>query len=204
MNYTPYQKTDLCKLFEKYKSDKCPAVHHTYSSKYYELLNPVKHQVKNMLEIGIGNIPLMTQIIPDGYIPGASIKAWRDFFQNAIVYAVDILPEVLFEDERIKTYQLDQSSIESIQHFINNIKKETSEDFMFDFIIDDGSHIIDHMIISGYEFPKYLKEGGIYIIEDVQTKYLPALMDVKFPHLQMTHTYQGGTDWDNFLVYKKI
>lgn len=204
MNYTNYQKTELCKIFEKYKADKCPAIHHTYSPSYYELLNPIKHQVKNMLEIGIGNIPLMTQIIPEGYIPGASIKAWRDFFPNATVYAVDILTEVLFEDERIKTYQLDQSSIESIQSFINTVRKETSEDFIFDYIIDDGSHIIDHMIISGYEFPKYLKKDGIYIIEDIQTKYLPALMDVKFPHLEMTHVYNGGTDWDNFLVYKKI
>jgi hypothetical protein len=204
MNYIPYQKTELCELFEKYKADKCPAVHHTYSPSYYELLNPIKHQIKNMLEIGIGNIPLMTQIIPEGYIPGASIKAWRDFFPNATVYAVDILPEVLFEDERIKTYQLDQSSIESIQNFINIVKKETSEDFIFDYIIDDGSHIIDHMIISGYEFPKYLKKDGIYIIEDIQNKYLPALMDVKFPNLEMTHVYNGGSDWDNFLVYKKI
>lgn len=204
MNSIPYEKTELCELFEKYKADKCPSIHHTYSPSYYELLNPIKHQVKNMLEIGIGNIPLMTQIVPEGYIPGASIKAWRDFFPNATIYAVDILSDVLFEDERIKTYQLDQSSLESIQYFINSVRKETSEDFMFDYIIDDGSHIIDHMIISGYEFPKYLKKDGVYIIEDIQNKYLPALMDVKFPNLEMTHVYNGVSDWDNFLAYKKI
>ena len=204
MNYINYQKTELCQLFEKYKADKCPVIHHTYSPSYYELLNPIKNDIKNMLEIGIGNVPLMTQIVSDGYIPGASIRAWRDFFPNSTIYAVDILPEVLFEDDRIKTYELDQSSIESIQNFISVVRSETSEDFMFDFIIDDGSHLIDHMIISGYEFPKYLKEDGIYIIEDVQNKYFSALKDVKFPKLEILYEYRGIFEWDNFLVYKNI
>lgn len=204
MNHETYQKTELCVLFEKYKADKCPAVHHTYSPGYYELLNPIKDKVSNMLEIGIGNVPLMRQIIPEGYIPGASIKAWRDFFTKATVYAVDILPEVLFSDDRIKTYQVDQSSVTSIQSFMKTIREQVSEQLMFDFIIDDGSHMIDHMIISGYEFPNYLKKDGIYIIEDIQQKYLPALADVKFPGLEMTHVYNGVSDWDNFLVYKKV
>lgn len=198
-----YEKTQLCELFEKYKADKCPAIHHSYSPAYYELLSPFKYEIKNMLEIGIGNLPLMEKIIPEGYIPGASIKAWRDFFTNATIYAVDIIPEVLFQEDRIKTYQVDQSSRDSIVQFMETVKTETSEDFVFDYIIDDGSHIIDHMIISGYEFPKYLKEGGIYIIEDIQKKYFPALLDVNFPNLKMTHIYEGTSDWDNFIVYKK-
>ena len=198
-----YKKTELCELFEKYKADKCPAIHHSYSSFYYELLSPFKYEIKNMLEIGIGNLPLMQNIVSEGYIPGASIKAWRDFFINATIYAVDILPEVLFEDDRIKTYQVDQSSADSIRSFIKTIKSETSEDFVFDYIIDDGSHIIDHMIISGYEFSKFLKKDGIYIIEDIQKKYFPALLDVKFPNLEITHIYEGTSEWDNFIVYKK-
>jgi hypothetical protein len=199
-----YKKTELCLLFEKYKADKCPSIHHTYSPSYYEILNPIRHSAKNILEIGIGNIPLMSQIINNGYIPGASIRAWRDFFINANIFSIDILPEVLFTDERIKTYQADQSSIPSIQSFIKQIQKEASGEFMFDFIIDDGSHKIDHMIISGYEFPNYLKKGGIYIIEDIQNKYLPILMDIEFPQLKITHTYNGVSDWDNFFVYTKI
>lgn len=198
------KKTDLCLLFEKYRADKCPSIHHTYSPQYYELLNPIRYSAKNILEIGIGNIPLMTQIVGSDYIPGASIKAWRDFFTNANIYSIDILEEVLFSDDRIKTYQVDQSSATSIQSFIKTIRDEQNEDIMFDFIIDDGSHRIDHMIISAYEFPNYLKTDGIYIIEDIQEKYLPSLMDVKFPQLEMTHTYNGISPWDNFLVYKKV
>ena len=196
-------KTELCDLFEKYKADKCPAISHTYSPKYYELLNPIRYEVKNMLEIGIGNIPLMNSLVGGDYIPGASIKAWRDFFTNATVYAVDILPDVLFQENRIKTYQVDQSSSDSIKSFMDDVISNTSNDFIFDYIIDDGSHILDHQIISGYEFPKYLKKDGIYIIEDIHVKSLPVLDDVNFPDLEKTHIYKGGSDWDNFIVYKK-
>src|SRR5690606_41306911 len=40
-----------------------------------------------------------------------------------------------------------------------------------DLIIDDGSHINEHVIESfNFLFPR-LKSGGIYVIEDVQTSY---------------------------------
>ena len=97
------EKTELCLLFEEYRADKCEAIGHNYSVDYFELLNPIKHTLTNMLEIGIGNAPLMNPYVSN-YIPGASIKAWRDFFPNATVYAVDILEDVMFEDDRIKTY----------------------------------------------------------------------------------------------------
>ena len=42
---------------------------------------------------------------------------------------------------------------------------------VFDLIMDDGSHINEHVIKSfEFLFPK-LKKGGIYVIEDTQTSY---------------------------------
>jgi hypothetical protein len=44
----------------------------------------------------------------------------------------------------------------------------------FDFIIDDGSHENAHQIETfGILWP-HLKDGGVYIVEDVQTSYWPA------------------------------
>jgi hypothetical protein len=44
----------------------------------------------------------------------------------------------------------------------------------FDFIIDDGSHLNAHQIETfGILWP-HLKDGGTYIVEDVQTSYWPA------------------------------
>jgi hypothetical protein len=44
----------------------------------------------------------------------------------------------------------------------------------FDFIIDDGSHLNAHQIETfGILWP-HLKDGGTYIVEDVQTSYWPS------------------------------
>ncbi len=191
-------KTELCKLFEKYKADKCPAILHTYSPVYFELLKDIQMSVKNVLEIGIGTIPIMTNVGIKDYVPGASIKSWRDFFPNATVYGVDIEESVMFTDDRIITDIVDQSSVDSIRKFTNKINKK------FDFIIDDGSHLIDHIIISAYELANNLNDGGVYIIEDIHQSYLSILNEINFPGLTKIHTHHGTRDlWDNFIAYKK-
>jgi hypothetical protein len=192
-------KTELCTLFEKYKADKCPAVYHTYSPQYFRLLTEIRPHIKNVLEIGIGTVPLMEQIVGQGYTPGASIKAWRDFFPNANIYAIDIDETVLFTEERIFTTKVDQSSTDSIRSYLNSINNVN-----FDLIIDDGSHLIDHQIISIHEFSKRLNDKGIYIIEDVNLKYLGVYDDIQIPNLTRVYTHIGKKDpFDNFIVYKK-
>jgi mannosyltransferase OCH1-like enzyme len=141
----------------------------------------------------------MSKVVGNNYIPGASVKAWRDFFTHANIFAVDIDESVLFSEDRIKTFKVDQSSHKSINEFINNVNVK------FDVIIDDGSHFIDHQIISAYELSQHLNEGGIYIIEDVHTKYLDSYDDIEFPGLTKIYMHVGWKDkWDNFVAYKKI
>jgi len=51
------------------------------------------------------------------------------------------------------------------------LQRVCNEAGLFDLIIDDGSHINEHVIKSfEFLFPK-LKIGGIYVIEDTQTSY---------------------------------
>jgi hypothetical protein len=50
----------------------------------------------------------------------------------------------------------------------------------------------------------YQKTELCELFEKYKADKCPALMDVKFPNLEMTHVYNGISDWDNFLVYKKI
>ena len=40
--------------------------------------------------------------------PGASLRVWRDYFPNAIIYGADIDKDILFAEERIKTFYIDQ------------------------------------------------------------------------------------------------
>jgi hypothetical protein len=190
--------TELCTLFEKYRADKVQTIHHDYSVDYFFHLISNKEKYSNVLEIGIGNIPLMSNHVGGDYIPGASIKAWRDFFPNATVYAIDILEEVLFEEERIKTYVADQSNPDLLENFITTVKQQTgNENFEFDFIIDDGSHDVSHQKTSINTLNKYLKVGGIYIIEDIASWWLEELLKNTPPNMEIL---QNRGD---FIVYTK-
>jgi hypothetical protein len=79
-------KTELCELFEKYGADKCSLYRHSYSVPYHNLLLPYRETFKNILEIGIGTSALMQRYMRGGkqYQPGASLRAWQDYFSKAI------------------------------------------------------------------------------------------------------------------------
>jgi hypothetical protein len=64
-------------------------------------------------------------------------------------------------EKRIHTYEVDQSQSSQLFYLIDQIGKE------FDLILDDGSHITDHQIISARALIPFVKKGGYYIIEDV-------------------------------------
>ena len=44
---------------------------------------------------------------------------------------------------------------------------------MLDVIVDDGSHVSAHVILSFETLYPSLKPGGIYIVEDIGTSYWP-------------------------------
>lgn len=44
-------------------------------------------------------------------------------------------------------------------------------DAPYDIIIDDGSHMVRHVIASFEALFPYLRRGGLYIIEDLHTSY---------------------------------
>jgi len=165
--------TELCEIFYKYKSDKCPKIFHSYSPVYFEFLNEKKFIFENIIEIGVGTNQIMKPICGSDYNVGASLKSWRDFFPKANVFELDIDKTVLFEEDRIKCFFTDQSDRESLISTIYNIKDySNNQELEFDLIIDDGSHVIDHMILSFNTLSSFVKKGGYYIIEDIKKKDL--------------------------------
>jgi hypothetical protein len=62
---------------------------------------------------------------------------------------------------------VDQGSDEHWDAFLKDDPK-------FDIIIDDGSHMMDHQIVTLNRLFRHLNDGGIYVIEDVCTSYWPA------------------------------
>jgi 23S rRNA U2552 (ribose-2'-O)-methylase RlmE/FtsJ len=104
--------------------------------------------------------------------PGASLRVWRDYFVNSAVFGADIDKNILFEEDRIKTFYVDQLNENSIKEMWSNINKSN-----FDIIFDDGLHTFEAgmtMFINSFD---KLRKNGIYIIEDVNFVYLKKLAE---------------------------
>jgi hypothetical protein len=94
--------------------------------------------------------------------PGASLRAWRDYFPNAEVIGVDIDKHIIFSEERINTYYVDQTSKESIEKMWDIVKIND-----FDLMIDDGLHTFEAGVCLFESSIGKLSSTGIYVIEDV-------------------------------------
>ena len=145
--------------FNKYQSDKSTT--HNYHLVYGSLFKN-KKKIKKILEIGLGtnNEKLISNMGKFGK-PGASTKAFRDFFENAKVYGADIDKKILFKDHRIKTYYVDQTNIKSLEKLFNKVGKN------FDIIIDDGLHAPYANISVIITALNKLKKNGWLVIEDI-------------------------------------
>lgn len=131
----------------KYKSNKL--THHGYHRFYDMYLNPLRHQKINFLEIGIDH--------------KRSLNMWLDFFTNANIYGIDIGFDAIYN--RGKVFRGDQSNLDDLKIVVDEIHK-------CQVILDDGSHVPEHQLISfNYLFKECLDYGGIYIIEDIETSY---------------------------------
>jgi len=196
--------TELCEIFYKYKSDKCVEIFHSYSPQYYEILKDYKYSFENILEIGVGTNEIMKPISGDGYIIGSSLRGWRDFFPNANVFGLDIVNDVLFDDDRINCFLTDQSQEISLKNTIENINNKCGKKVEFDLIVDDGSHIIEHMVLTFKTLKKYLKKGGVYIIEDIKRPDLEFFEKLESDDMKIIFKHYGKWDWDSFLAFKKL
>lgn len=135
-------------MCHKYGTDKC-ADRHNFIKFYQDLFSPIKDSVTHVLEIGILN--------------ARSHLMWQEYFTNAEIYGIDINDCSRYDSTGIKTFIADQSNRSDLSRFIDRSPGP------FDIIIDDGGHHMDQQQISlGFMF-KYLKPGGIYIIEDLHT-----------------------------------
>jgi hypothetical protein len=145
---------------------------HNYTEFYAKIFDHTRQHLKNILECGIGsNDPTVPSNMGTEYKPGGSLRMWRDYFYNAEIYGADIDKNILFEDNRIKTFYVDQLIPMSIKNMWDKINKKN-----FDLIIDDGLHSYEAGITFFNQSIKYLSINGIYIIEDVDPSYLHELV----------------------------
>lgn len=139
------------KIYElgmKYYTDKI--YHHEYHNIYHLFLSPFYNYQGALLEIGIQD--------------GNSVNMWRELFPNAYIYGMDINQSSMGEKYHI--VKGDQSNQSDLHDLVSIISQKP----LF-FINDDGSHIPEHQLLTFNTLFPSLVEGGIYIIEDIETSY---------------------------------
>ena len=163
---------NLKEISRKYKTDK--ENEHEYLETYEKHFgNTIKREdVKKVVEIGI--------------YYGDSLLMWAEYFPNAQIIGADIIDysatdyklsldgktlidrsDVLLNHPRIKTYVLDQTDEKSIKDFKFNIGNDC------DILIDDGGHSMEMHQKTLKHLLDCVSLKGLYIIEDLQTSYLP-------------------------------
>tara|TARA_B100000795_G_scaffold128925_1_gene96077 strand:+ start:290 stop:991 length:702 start_codon:yes stop_codon:yes gene_type:complete len=169
LNYVVNSSTNLklTELMNHYGSDKGGKNnHHNYSDYYSEIFFHKRKEVKNFLEIGLGtnNVDMASNMGAEG-VPLASLRAWRDYFENSNIYGADIDKDILINEEKIKTFFVDQTNPETISLMFKNIGVSK-----FDIILEDGLHEYNANICFFENSIKFLSDSGVYIIEDIYFK----------------------------------
>lgn len=137
---------------KKYGTDKSSDIHN-YCVKYEKYLNFNRYDNLNILEIGI--------------LDGKSLLTWGEYFYRSNILGVDINPDCKkFEDKENKISVEIGSQADSV--FLNEVITNYGP---FDMILDDGSHMNEHVIYSFEHLFDSVKSGGVYIIEDIGTSY---------------------------------
>ncbi|MCP9848792.1 hypothetical protein [Cyanobium sp. Morenito 9A2] len=127
-------------------------LHHGYHRFYPQFLAPLRQRKR---EFGIVEI---------GYGQGNSIIFWKSLFPSAHVYCLD--RDVSLEGEGYTVLKVDQSDLGAMEKSMQSILHSVP------LIIDDGSHFPPHQLTSfSILFEELLEQGGVYIIEDIETSY---------------------------------
>ena len=120
------------------------AFHHGFTAAYNSVLEPVRFDVKSLLEIGV--------------CKGRSIRMWLDYLPNARIACIDSMDVASFVRglDRVEFQQCAQS--------------EYRTDQVFDVIVDDGSHLLKDQQDT---FVNLLNNWSrCYILEDLHTSSL--------------------------------
>ncbi len=212
--YVKNFKDELARLCDFYGSDKgeikkeghpYPWPSHNYTDYYSQLFSHCRNNILKIFECGIGTTnPDFKSSMGASGKPGASLRVWRDYFPKAMVYGADIDREALFQEERIKTYYIDQLNPEAIRGFWSDVGESG-----FDLIVDDGLHNFEAGSTLFSHSSDRLSSTGIYIIEDVNNHELPLYADffrnkdfvVQYVILQRPILSSEG---NNLIVIRKI
>jgi demethylmacrocin O-methyltransferase len=141
---------NLDEIGRKNDTDKSSLVH-DYLWKYEKYIPFHRDENLKILEIGV--------------LGGASLITWKEWFYNSHIIGLDINSDCsALKEHRIEIEIGSQFDAQ----FLEYVSKKHGP---FDIILDDASHINEHVIFSFEKLFPYVKSKGIYIVEDACTSY---------------------------------
>ena len=197
----------LVELFDKYKCDK-GSLKHRYDRVYAPALEDLRDGPFHMLEIGI--------------FKGNSTEAFVEYCPQVEIVGVDIFKRIKMENVSIlKHSRVHGYKCDSLQGPTDEFMRSSGDGF--DVIIDDGWHTHEAQRKTFRNFIPYLKEGGVYFIEDVWAynfmteeekehrwlkKHAPAFSEEEYqkllnalePYTVTYHDLREGYDPDTFIL----
>jgi len=132
---------------------------HWYAGHYQRHFAALRRKPLRLLEIGIGGYA-------DPASGGESLRMWKAYFPNALIFGLDIADKRVHDEARIRTIRGSQDDEETL-------KAVSAQHGPFDIVIDDGSHLNPHVLKSFLVLFPLLGENGLYVVEDTQTAYWP-------------------------------
>lgn len=150
--------TPLCLMAKKHGTDKggrhlsyygrSSHMTHEYTPIYWDMLCERSFSVRHVLELGVHF--------------GASLRMWREFFPNAMIFGLDSNAAALIEEDRIHCMACDCGDIADTQRVQGILRP-----LKFDLIIDDASHDPGHQKLTVMMWSQFLKDDGILVVEDI-------------------------------------
>ena len=155
----------LHELGQKHGTDKSEEANaflgESYLHIYERYLASRRDAALNFLELGVRN--------------GNSLRMWKEYFPNAQIYGVDFNPECKrHEEDRIEILIAAQEDASELDRLAERAGG-------FDIVLDDASHI-NHLTLASFRilFP-HLRQGGLYIVEDLGMSWVDYTKHVDDP-----------------------
>lgn len=200
--------SELCEIGRKYDTDKSSQRNnvtdvrhcHPYTLFYEGIFKNKKDSNLKIAELGI--------------LHGGSLLMWKEYFTNAEIYGFDYDNNLINNFKQ--NYNNDRITLSNINvNNKNSIIRAFSElNILYDIIIEDTTHQFEDQIRVIENAYKYLKPGGIMIIEDIfksynELNYINRLSSIlehfqDYYFIELDHVNKNSTGWNNDKLFVLI